>query len=367
MRENPNIPEEGEYKRIRKMKKLLYTNTQATAPLLGRGWERFLLILLFAPLLSTAQEVENPVWPMNWPDPTIWQAENGMYYCLATNPRRMLHSSDLFHWAIDDRAPIDSLSCDTIQHIARMYWAPDVTSVGGRRMLYLTLYNSAEDSNIGVFRQEDDGQFHFLRLLTSSRETGIDDTIDPEVVTDPKTGRVWLFFGSVGGIHRVELTADGTQLKEGAVYVHVAGRTIRENPSRSQVYEGSYLHRHGRYWYLFVSAGNYADHTYRLMVGRSKTLTGTFLDRNGKPMAEGNATPVITSDSDDYFFGPGHCGEIFTARDGQEYIFYHCHNAGTRQRGSRPMMMQQILWDKKGWPYVEGGKPARIAHQPLSY
>lgn len=325
------------------------------------------LTLCLLSLLATAQEVENPVWATNWPDPTIWQAENGMYYCLATNPRRMLHSTDLFHWAIDDRSPIDTASWTAIQGISRHFWAPDVASVGGQRMLYLTLYNSAEDSNIGVFRQESDGRFHFLRLLTRSCDTGIDDTIDPEVVTDPQTGRVWLFFGSVGGIYRVELTPDGTQLKEGATYVHVAGKTVRENPSRSHVFEGSYLHRHGRYWYLFVSSGHYGDHTYSLRVGRSKTLTGIFRDRDGKPMTEGYATPVITSDQGDYFYGPGHCGEIFTAEDGREYIFYHCHNAGTRQPSSRPMMMQQILWDRKGWPYVEGGKPARIAHQPLSY
>ena len=62
------------------------------------------LTLCLLSLLATAQEVENPVWATNWPDPTIWQAENGMYYCLATNPRRMLHSTNLFHWAIDDRS-----------------------------------------------------------------------------------------------------------------------------------------------------------------------------------------------------------------------------------------------------------------------
>ncbi len=328
---------------------------------------RFCLLLSFVCLAVTAQDITNPVWRMNWPDPTVWKAEDGMYYCLATNPRRMLHSPDLFHWGFDDRSPIDSVSWETIQGIAAKFWAPDVTVVAGRRMLYLTIYNSTEDSNIGVFRQESDGQFHFLRLLTRSRETGIDDTIDPEVVTDAASGRVWLFFGSVGGIHRVELTADGTALKEGATYVHVAGKTVREDHSRSQVFEGSYLHRHGRYWYLFVSSGHYADHTYRLLVGRSKSLTGIFRDRQGKPMTEGHATPVITSDKGDYFYGPGHCGEIFTAEDGREYIFYHCHNAGTRQHGSRPMMMQQILWDKKGWPYVEGGKPVPVVCQPLSY
>ncbi len=318
-----------------------------------------LLFLLTLSLLADAQQVTNPVWQNNWPDPTVWRGEGGTYYCLATNPQRMLESSDLFHWTMSEQIPIDEASWATMRSIARNFWAPDVTTVHNQRLLYLTLYNSAEDCRIAVLRQEGDGKFHYVGIITDSRETGIEDTIDPEVVTDGSTGKVWLFFGSVGGVHRVQLRSDGLSLYPGAKYVHVAGKTVHENPSRSQVYEGSYLHRRGRYWYLFVSSGNYGDHTYQLQVGRSKKLTGTFRDRNGKPMIKGNATPVISSNRDDHFYGPGHCGEIFTAGDGKQYIFYHCHNTATRQN-SRPMMMQQIMWDKQGWPYVHEGKPTEI-------
>jgi arabinan endo-1,5-alpha-L-arabinosidase len=311
------------------------------------------LTLCLLSLLATAQEVENPVWATNWPDPTIWQAENGMYYCLATNPRRMLHSTDLFHWAIDDRSPIDTASWTAIQGISRHFWAPDVASVGGQRMLYLTLYNSAEDSNIGVLQEYAPGQFRYVGIITSSKDTGIHDTIDPEVVTDPKTGRVWLFFGSVGGIHRIELDKDGRALKPGATYEHVAGLKVEQCPDRSKVFEGSYLHRHGKYWYLFVSSGFFGDHTYKLQVGRAKRLTDTFLDREGRPMKDGFATTVLQSNEGDRFYGPGHCGEIFKGQDGQEYIFYHCHVQGSRRPSSRPLFLSPIKWDKEGWPYVE--------------
>ena len=313
-----------------------------------------LLIALLFGLKAYGQEVTNPVWTDNWPDPTIWQDADG-YHCLATNVQRILQSTDLFHWTLSEQRPIDEASWQTIRGIANHFWAPDVAYVDGRWLLYLSLYNSADDSQIAVLRQEDDGKFHFVRVLTRSSETRIRDTIDPEVVV--RGGHVWLFFGSVGRIHRIELTSDGLNLKPGSEYVHVAGRTNREDPSRSTVFEGSYLHKHGRYWYLFVSSGNYADHTYQLQVGRSRKLTGTFRNREGKPMREGYATPVISSQQGDHFFGPGHCGEIFTAPDGQEYIFYHCHNTDTRPN-SRPMMMQRILWDRQGWPYVEGGKPS---------
>ena len=266
-------------------------------------------------------------------------------------------SDDLFHWEMSDVAPIDIASWGKMQAISRNFWAPDVATVAGKRNLYLTLYNSAEDSNIGVFQEFAPSQFQFVGIITSSKETGIHDTIDPEVVTDPKTGKVWLFFGSVGGIHRIELNKDGLSLKEGATYEHVAGLKIEQNHSRSKVFEGSYLHKHGKYWYLFVSSGNFGDHTYKLKVGRAKKLTDDFVDREGKPMKEGFATTILHSDEGDDFYGPGHCGEIFKAKDENEYIFYHCHVAGSRRPGSRPLFVSQIKWDAEGWPYVEGGKP----------
>ena len=319
--------------------------------------------LLIIPMLLmclpvSAQQVENPVWPRNWPDPTIWQADDGLYYCIATNPRRSLVSNDLFSWSMSDISPIDAESWKTMSSIAHNYWAPDVTKVGGKRLMYITLYNSAEDSNIAVLQESSPCQFQYKGIITRGRETGIEDTIDPEVVSDPKTGRVWMFFGSVGGIHRIELTSDGLSVKEGAKYQHVAGLTVHKCPDRSQVFEGSYLHWHKGYWYLFVSSGYYGNHTYQLQVGRSKELTGEFLNREGKPMVEGFATPVLHSDEDDNFFGPGHCGEIFTAIDDNEYIFYHCHVRESQRPGQRPLFMSRIQWDKDGWPYIEGGKPA---------
>ena len=291
------------------------------------------------------------------PDPTIWQADDGRYYCIATSPRRSLVSDDLFNWRISDISPIDSSSWKAISSISHNFWAPDVTIVDGKRLMYITLYNSSEDSNIAVLQESSPCQFQYKGIITRGRETGIEDTIDPEVVTDPQTGKVWMFFGSVGGIHRVELSKDGLSIKEGAKYEHVAGLTVHQCPNRSQVFEGSYLHWHKGYWYLFVSSGFYGNHTYQLQVGRSKELTGQFLNREGKPMIEGYATPVLHSDEGDNFFGPGHCGEIFTASDGKEYIFYHCHVRDSHHPGGRPLFMSCIQWDKDEWPYIEGGKP----------
>ena len=315
----------------------------------------YLLLLFASSTLSQAQEIVNPITQGGWPDPTIWQGEDGRYYSICTGLRRTLVSDDLFHWEVKNQSVIDKDAWSEMRYVARHFWAPDVVTINGVRLLYITLYNSAKESSIGVLREVEPNRFEFHGVITRSTDTGIIDTIDPEVVVDERGKRVWLFFGSIGKMHRVELTRDGLGVKRGARYTHVAGLTDKENRSRSKVFEGCYLHRRNGYWYLFASAGWYKDHTYRLVVGRSRRLTGQFRDRNGNPMVEGYATPVITSEKGDHFYGPGHCGEIFT-KDGRDYIFYHCHNRNVKPH-QRPLMMQEIKWDKSGWPYVEGGKP----------
>ena len=315
----------------------------------------YLLLLLAAVGVTRAQEIRNPITQGSWPDPTIWRGEDGRYYSICTGMRRTLVSDDLFNWRVENHSVIDKGAWDDMRYVARHFWAPDVATINGQRLLYVTLYNSASDSSIGVLKEVAPNRFEFHGVITRSTETGIRDTIDPEVVVDEKGKKVWLFFGSIGKMHRVELTRDGLGVKRGAKYKHVAGLTDKENRSRSKIFEGCYLHHRNGYWYLFASAGWYKDHTYKLVVGRSRRLTGTFRDRDGNPMTEGYATPVITSEKGDHFYGPGHCGEIFT-KDGRDYIFYHCHNRDVRPH-QRPLMMQELKWDSKGWPYVEGGKP----------
>ena len=315
-----------------------------------------LQLLIFATAaVAQAQEISNPIWRESWPDPTVWQAEDGNYYALCTGLRRTLTSKDLFHWEVINSSVISPNTRGEMRDIAHHFWAPDVVTIRGQRLLYITLYNSAKDSSIGVLKEVSPNNFEFHGVITRSTETGIIDTIDPEVVVDEKRGKVWLFFGSIGKIHRVELASDGLSLKKRAKYIHVAGLSKKESRSRARVFEGCYLHRRNGYWYMFVSAGWYNDHTYKLLVGRSRKLTGTFRDREGRELTEGYATPVIISEKGDFFYGPGHCGEIFR-KDNRDYIFYHCHNLDVKPH-QRPLMLQELKWDEYGWPYVEGGKP----------
>ena len=184
---------------------------------------------------------------------------------------------------------------------------------------------------------------------------------------DDQTGKVWLVFGSIGGIHQVELSKDGLSLAKDAVYKHIAGQDIEKDNSRLTVFEGSYVYKRDGWWYLFASAGRYNDYSYAIVVGRSRNAEGPFLTKEGKDMVDGYGTAILTSSPYDLFYGPGHDGEIFTDKNGDTFIIYHTHRGNypaertKKSHNTRFTNLQRIYWDKDGWPYfkrdeISGGK-----------
>ena len=319
-----------------------------------------LLALAAAALSAHGAAWTNPVWQADCADPTFWQAPDGSWRCSST-AKSILRSKDFFRWEDTGKRLFTDEEYARIRKKWAHIWAPDMFKLGDEYLLFISLVNRLEDSAIAVYSSKDpEGPFTDGRILTKGRDTGIYDTIDPEAVRDDTTGDIWLFFGSVGKVHRVKLSPDGKSLAPDAVYEHVAGvhRDRDKNPSRSKVFEGTYLHRRNGWWYLFASRGRYTDYSYAVVVGRARTLAGPFLDREGRAMKDGFATTVVSSTKGDRFFGPGHNGEIVTI-DGHDYLPYHCHIRNKTPR-QRPLFIQELFWDDDGWPYVgNNGKPQR--------
>lgn len=326
-----------------------------------------------------SETFSNPVFAHDWPDPTIWQGDDSLYYTFSTAGTNYAKGLGKFLWSEDmvtwDTIPDYVWTSQTLSQLKQYgssLWAPQVTRIGGRWLMYLTCYGtSSADPSIVVLTLDSEtfptseglhGPWSLDGVISSSKENHIIDTIDPFVTEDTITGRVWMFFGSTGRNYRVELTADGLSLSDSASFTHVAGLSLAEDTKRNKVFEGAYLYYRDGYWYYFVSSGMYSNYTYSLKVGRSPSLDGTFVSKSGDLMTEGHATTILSTNSDDKdFFGPGHCGEIFEDNDGRTYMYYHCHayNVPVTVPGYTPraLMLQQIYWDDEGWPYFEGGKP----------
>ena len=304
----------------------------------------------------------NPVIAADWPDPAFWNGGDGWYYSVATGLKTIRRSRNLVDWEDSHIDPLTAAARERLHMVSRHVWAPCVVKLGGKWVLYISLFVSDPDCRIAALVADTPtGPFEFRNEVIDSRRDGVWNAIDPYVLE--VEGRVWMFFGSLAdGIHRVELSADGLSVKDGAKPVHVAG-VRRPTDKMKRAWEGSYLHFRKGWWYLFVSGGHYGDHTYYLTVGRSRRIDGEFVDSKGRPMTEGLAEPILSSDAGDFFYGPGHNGEIFTSADGRDYIFYHAH-ARNFKPNERPTLLQELLWSEDGWPRFKDNRPQKT-EQPI--
>jgi len=338
-----------------------------------------LMISVAGSLLAAVNGIEyiNPIWPHDNPDPTVWRG--GDFWYAASTSQRILKSRNLVHWEDTERILLEPAEYDWIKQSWPHVWAPDVIKIGDWYNLYMTVHNGGAHTAIIAYRSKNpDGPFTDRNIILRSEEEGRFEVIDAEVVKDIHSDRTWLFFGH-GDVRRLELTPDGRFRKPGAKIEHVAGIVLGEpKPMKGDERFGAgsteapYLYFRDGWWYLFVSMGNWQNHTYRVVVGRSKTLDGKFVDRSGRPLGKGYGTVILQSEKGDEFFGPGHNGEIFTSITGRTYVFYHCHWTGCKAREQqttvwekpgyvpRPLFLQEIFWDEGGWPYFgNNGKPQK--------
>ena len=305
-----------------------------------------------------AETFTNPVIAADWPDPAVYDGGDGWYYSVATGLSTIRKSRNLIDWEDTKIDPLAPKARERLHQVSHNVWAPCVTKLGDKWVLYISLFVSDPDCRIAALTSKSPtGPFKFAGEVIDSRREGVENAIDPYVLA--VGGRVWMFFGSLAdGVHRIELAEDGLSVKPDAKPVHVAG--VRHPADKmKRAWEGSYLHWRNGWWYLFVSGGHYGDHTYYLTVGRSRKIDGKFMDRKGRPMTEGLADPILSSDKDDFFYGPGHNGEIFKSADGRDYIFYHSHVRGYTP-SERPTLLQELMWDKDGWPCFKDGKPQKM-------
>lgn len=301
----------------------------------------------------------NPLSYEDCSDPTIWEDETTKCAYALGSPwaftnRGLLCSTDKKTWhLIDNYYPFDGATENILLKYTSGIWAPSIFKIGEKFRIYSGLVKPTE-STIAIFESNSAfGKFKYLKSILSSEETGIPDTIDPCVVYG-EDSRLYLFYGSIGGIYRVELEQDGLSAKTNPVLVV---KCTQQDGTRDKSYEGVYLYWHDGYWYMFISAGNF-NKDYRLCVGRSKTITGEFVDRQNNRLLDGLATTILQGDSQEVFYSPGHNGEIFI-ENGKYYIYFHAisninygeFNSALGKIAKRYLFKQELKWSSvDGFP-----------------
>ena len=305
-----------------------------------------LTAILFVPQFlqfSLAQTVTNrqPVIDMSAPDPTVIRAEDGTFYLYATEDMRnvpIFHSANLVDWKLVGTAFTDNSRPKWLPKGG--IWAPDIQRVGGKYHLYYakSVWGGEWDAGIGVAVSNNPaGPFVDRGCMFTSKQIGIQNCIDPFYIEDG--GKKYLFFGSFHGIYGVELTADGLHVKQGAKPREVAGTFM----------EATYIRRRGGYYYLFGSTGTCCEgarSTYRITIGRSKSLFGPYVDKTGQRLLDNHYNILL--DKDDSVLGPGHNAGLITDDAGNDYMFYHGFKASDPDAG-RVVWLSRIVW-ADGWP-----------------
>ena len=123
---------------------------------------------------------------------------------------------------------------------------------------------------------------------------------------------------------------------------------LKSEPGDGAV-EAPFIFRHDGWYYLFASLDlccRGENSNYKVAVARSKSVTGPYLDRDGKLATNGGGT--IVAQSNDRYVGVGHCAVV--TFDGKDYIFMHGYDK-TRRYNSM-LITRQIIWDNDGWPII---------------
>ena len=266
------------------------------------------------------------------------------------------HSRDLVKW---ERGPAVFKAAP--EWIARIipanrnmsYWAPDIIKVGDRYLLYYSVSSMGKmTSAIGLATnptlEPGDPAYYWTDqgIVVQTHEGQAGDAynaIDPSVFRD-NDGSLWLTFGSYWtGIKLIQLDPQsGKRLSPDMKPFSLA---------YNESIEASCLCRHDDYYYLFVNWGSCCQgpkSTYNIRIGRSKTITGPYLDKVGVDMLSRGGS-VFLATTNGPLIGPGHAGTLNAA--GKEW-FTSDFEGDLRMDGRATLAIMPLRWNADGWPEV---------------
>lgn len=296
-------------------------------------------------------------------DPTCIYCEEDNYYYMVSTGGKILRSKDMVNWQKRTKAFPSIPSWGTN---GAGLWAPDIQYIDGQYVMYYSL-SIWDDPNPGIgvaSAPHPKGPWVDHGKVFTSNEIGVNNSIDPMAFVDIDK-RVYLVWGSMRGNYIVELEKDGLSLKGGIDEarenkVRVAGLDT-SMPWEVETYEGAFIIYENGYYYLFLSMGTCCaglNSTYKVVVGRSRSVTGPYLDHNLKDMKNKSAGKVVL-DKGDYFVGSGHnC--LIKDQNGNYYTYYHTYSKDNFDY--RVLAMDAVHFDEEGWPYVKDFK-ASIGEQ----
>lgn len=290
-------------------------------------------------------------------DPTIVK-EKDRYYRFATGDGiEVSVSRDLKHWETPGK--VFSRNPDWTSWAvpgSTWFWAPEVVYRQGRWRLYYSVSTfGSQTSAIGLVTNAtlDDRSPNFgwtdEGLVLASSPVDDFNAIDPAMVADD-AGEDWFLWGSFwGGLKLTRLDSTTGKLPSTRQPIY----TVADRQRTPNTVEGGYILRRDGWYYLFCSFDfccRGLESTYRIVVGRSREVTGPYLDRQGVSLAAGGGSVLRCGTDDPRYAALGH-NSIFVENDDQYLV---CHGYDKRREGAPSLVLEKLLWDDHGWPVAPG-------------
>jgi arabinan endo-1,5-alpha-L-arabinosidase len=213
-------------------------------------------------------------------------------------------------------------------------WAPDINAVEGRFRLYYAASTFGSNRSVIALATAETIEGPWTDAGEVFRSTRADsyNAIDPDYLEGK------LAFGSFwDGIQMIDIDP-GTGKRSGSTMYALASRG-------GGAIEAASLAHHGRFYYLYVSFDRCCAgirSTYRIMVGRSTTITGPYVDQSGGMLLSGGGTEILATNGDE--IGPG--GEDVL---GDGYLAYHYYDA--RDNGAPKLGIRSVSYPHD-WPVL---------------
>ena len=267
-------------------------------------------------------------------DPSTIAECDGKYYTFGTGGGGLI-SEDGWSWHSGAVRPGGGAAPDVLKIGDRylvIYGATGGGLGGGHNGRILTMWNKTLDPTSPDFKYTD--------AIEVCASDGMEDqdAIDPGLLLDPTTGRLWVSYGTYfGTIRLIELDpATGERVKGN-----------KELDIAIDCEATDLLYRDGWY-YLLGTHGTCCDgvnSTYNIVVGRSRNVTGPYIDNVGRDMFHGGGKMVVAAG--DRKTGPGHFGRTIID-EGVEIM--SCHYEADFDWGGRSVLgIRPLLW-RNGWP-----------------
>ncbi|WP_432712490.1 family 43 glycosylhydrolase [Pedobacter sp.] len=315
--------------------------------------------------LSPAERPKNPILNGYYADPEILYAQKtGQYYLYPTSDGvvgwgstsfKSFSSKDLVNWK--DEGVILDLPKD-VSWAQKHAWAPTAIEkkINGAYK-YFYYYTAAQKIGVAV-ADHPAGPFKDSgKALVAEKPAGIKggQEIDPDVFTDPQTGKSYLYWGN-GYIAGVELNEDMVSFDQSKLKIITPDRTFREG---TEVF-----YRNGIYYFLW-SEGDTRSEDYRVRYGTSTSPLGKIT------VKENNL--ILSKDTAQGIYGTGHNSVIQIPGKDEWYIIYHRFSYPNGQKVGRAagfyreVCMDKLTFNADGSiqivkPTLEGANTSEKSH-----